>query len=91
MHFREVWKDNTTGKVLFIWKGKYKIRRVRSQASEEVSTCLPTSIPPEGLVGPIYLFKSYEKFRDVFRTRHGKVLFWTKAINLNRGAVRHLR
>ena len=83
LHFREVWKDDTTGKVLFIWKGKYKIHEYAAMRVKK-SHVPADLIPPEGLVGPIYLFKNYEKFSDVFRTKHGKVLFWTKAINLNK-------
>lgn len=82
-HFREVWKDNTTGKILFTWKGTYKSEEYAAKRVNK--SAVPADlIPPEGLVGPIFLFKSYERFRDVFRDRHGHVLFWSKAVNLNR-------
>lgn len=80
--FREAWKDNSSGEVLFTWRGTYKFSEYdakqvwKSQVPEDL-------IPPEGLVGPIFLFRSYEKFKDVFRDADGRKLFRSNAVNLN--------
>ena len=72
--FREVWVDDSTGHVVITIKGAFHYVEVSGHR-------LPTSsvpkdlIPPEGLVGPIYSFRSVEKGHDVLRDAHGKALF----------------
>jgi hypothetical protein len=80
--FREVWKDNASKKVLFTWKGTYKSEEFAAKRVKK-SHVPADLIPPDGLVGPVFLFKSYEKFRDVFRTADGKKLFYSNAVNIN--------
>jgi hypothetical protein len=82
-HFKEFWKDDETGKLLFTWKGTYKSQEFAAKRVKK-SDVPADLIPADGLVGPVFLFKSYEKFSDVFRTKHGKTLFSTHALNLNR-------
>lgn len=81
-HFKEVWKDNDSGKTLFTWKGKYKSSEFAAKRVKK-SHVPEDLVPPDGLVGPVFLFKSYEKFSDVFRAADGTKLFYSHALNIN--------
>ena len=81
--FREVWKDNETGDVLFRWWGKYRI--VEYAAKRVKKSHVPADlIPPEGLTGPIYAFKVWDRIRDSFKDAEGNVLFRSRALTFYR-------
>jgi hypothetical protein len=75
--FRNVFVDNTTGRTVITIKGAYDYEEVGARRVRKAS--VPEDlIPPEGLVGPIYVFRSIEKGGDVVRDGRGKVLYRTR-------------
>jgi hypothetical protein len=76
--FFEKWRDSD-GNTLLTWRGRFHFkeffaRRVaKSQVPDDV-------IPPEGLVGPIYLFKSRLTGREVVHDDDGDVLARTRGL-----------
>ncbi len=78
--FFEKWRDSK-GELLLTWRGEFHFKEVsakhvsKSQVPDDV-------IPPEGLVGPIYLFKSRLTGSDVVRDADGKVLDRTRGMQV---------
>jgi hypothetical protein len=74
--FVEKWRDSK-GELLLTWRGEFHFKEVsakrvpKSQVPDDV-------IPPEGLVGPIYLFKSRLTGWEVVRDDDGEVLDRTR-------------
>jgi hypothetical protein len=70
--FFEKWRD-PKGDLVLTWRGQFHFKEFfakrvwKSQVPDDV-------IPPEGLVGPIYLFKSRLTGREVVRDDDGNVL-----------------
>ena len=71
--YREVWIDNSTGDVVITVRGTYDFEEVSARRVPK-SSVPEDLIPPEGLVGPIYVFKSVVTGRDVVRDADGNVL-----------------
>lgn len=81
--FRETWVDNSTGDVVITIKGAYDYREVSARFVPK-ATVPKDLIPPEGLVGPIYLFRSIERGGDVVRDDAGKALYRTRGTVVGR-------
>jgi hypothetical protein len=81
--FREVWVDDATGDVVITDQGAYSYEEVAARRVSKAS--VPQDlIPPEGLVGPIYVFRSIEKGGDVVRDGRGKALYRTRGTVVSR-------
>ena len=78
--FFEKWRDSK-GEIILTWRGEFHFKeffaeRVRkSQVPDDV-------IPPEGLVGPIYLFKARLTGWEVVRDDDGDVLDRTRGMQV---------
>jgi hypothetical protein len=81
--FREVWVDNSTGDVVITITGAYDFEEVSARRVPKAS--VPEDlIPPEGLVGPIYLFREVVQGWDVVRDADGKALYRTRGTVVGR-------
>lgn len=77
--FSEVWKEASTGEVLFTQRGQYRFEEVKAKRVD--ASAVPSDVvPPEGLVGPIYRFTSVQKGHDTIRDARGKVLYRTAGV-----------
>ena len=72
--FREVWTDDATGAVVFTFSGTDHFRETSGYRVPKSSVPADV-IPPEGLVGPIYIFRSVDLVRDAVRDADGKALY----------------
>jgi hypothetical protein len=76
--FFEKWKDSK-GDSILTWRGRFHFKEFfakrvpKSQVPDHL-------IPPEGLVGPIYLFKSRQTGREVVHDDDGDVLHRTRGM-----------
>lgn len=77
--FREVWVDNPTGKTVITIRGAFDFEEVAARRVR-TSSVPKDLVPPEGLVGPIDVFRSVEKGGQVVRDDRGKVLYRDKGV-----------
>jgi hypothetical protein len=79
-HFRffEKWRDSK-GHTVLTWRGRFHFKEFYAKRVSKAQ--VPDDlIPPEGLVGPIYLFKSRQTGREVVHDADGNVLHRTRGM-----------
>ena len=71
--FKEVWTDNTTGRVLFTIKGRNVVKEV-SARRVPISAVPDRFVPEDGIVGPVFEFTVHNTGADVVRDASGRLL-----------------
>lgn len=77
-NFSETWRNLTTGKRFQVsGHGVFKEVSAKFVANEDVPADL---IPPEGLVGPVYLFKAKDIGQPFIVKKHGKTVLRDRGV-----------